>query len=345
VKCPSCAYENDDDALCCNLCSIVLKKESKPEPAPAPAPAAAPGGGPPRPRRPPMAGEPAQLAGAPEINALFLLALKKGQENQFPVSEVLMARLYQELDAETGGDIVAALGEAWLKTTSLGAEDKQKAVILLKATEDGVRRGDLRQAMGTGLPLMALARDPTAEGAKFALALLGIKGAAAATTAPMPAGAPPVAEPVAIDSQDAMKAVFTLAEHNVFARHVTEATRLMTRLVTELPAEDVQTLVTLSVEAWLKTEAFPREKLDAARAAAVAAAAAVGRRDFGAAHHAMAPVVRMITRAEPGPGFKMTLLVMGLKGAAEKKPAAAAAPSVSESAPPPAPGAANKPRF
>lgn len=326
MKCPACGYDNADDALCCNLCSIVLQKE---KPAPAPAPAAPPAASS-SPKRPPMAGEPAVLAGAAEINALFLLALKKGQENQFPVSELLMARLYQELDPELGGDIVAALGQAWLETTALGAEDKQKALVLLKATEDGVRRGDLRQALGTGLPLMALARDANAECAKLSLALLGLKGAANATLAPRPAPAAPVAEPLTLDSQEAWKALFTLAEHNVFARHVTEAGRLMTRLVTEVALEDVQTMLTLAVEAWLKTEAFPPEKLEAARAGALQAAAAAGKEDFAAAHAAMAPLLRMITRAEPGPGFKLTLLVMGLQGAAKRTPA---------------PGAANKPRF
>jgi hypothetical protein len=314
------------------MCSIVLAKAAAPPPPPA---------APPRQRpapRPLMEGEPARLDTGEGLNALFLLALKKGQESQFPVAEKLMARLYQELEPEFGAEVVEALGAAWLKGTALPADKKAKAAELLQATAGHLKAGSLVDAFASGFLLMSLAQETTAEAAKLNLALLGIKGAQSAAVEaerrPMAAAAPPVAEPTKVDSQDAMKALLTLAEHNVFARHVTEATRLMTRLVTEVAVEDAQTLLTLSVEAWLKTEAFPREKLDAARAAAMTAAAAVGKRDFGAAHQAMAPIVRMITRAEPGPGFKMTLLVMGLKGAAEKT-----------AAPPPSPGAANTPRY
>lgn len=32
AKCPACAYENADEALCCNLCQAVLRKEKKVEP-------------------------------------------------------------------------------------------------------------------------------------------------------------------------------------------------------------------------------------------------------------------------------------------------------------------------
>lgn len=336
MNCPSCGTENPAGADCCTLCSLVLPKEA-PKAAPAPAPAPAKRFYRPPPRHP-LPGEPERLGTGEELNALFLLALKKGQEKQFHVSELLMARLYQELEPGFAAEVLEALGAAWLKATALPEDKKGKAQELLRSTAAHLRAGSLMDAFASGFLLMSLAQEPTAEAAKVSLALLGLKGAQAAAVAaerlPTAASAPPVAEPLSLDSQEDWKALFLLAEHNVLARHLTEASRLMTRLVQELAREDLQALIALSVEAWLKTESFPPEKAKPAQDAALAAAAAAGRRDFDAAHRAMAPLVRLITKADTGPGFKMTLLTMGLKGAA-KPP----------EAPAPAPGAANTPRY
>lgn len=296
------------------MCALVL-----PQAAPA---AAKP---PPRRYRPPprvrMPGEPESLGTGEELNALFLLALQKGQENQFHVCELLMARLYQDLEPGFSAEVLEALGAAWLKATGLAEDKKAKAAELLKTTAAHLRAGSLADAFASGFLLMSLAQEPTAEAGKLSLALLGLKGAQAAAVAaerlPTAASAPPVAEPLSLDSQEDWKALFQLAEHNVLARHLTEASRLMTRLVKEMALGDLQALLALSVEAWLDTESFPPEKKAQAQAAALAAAAAAGKEDFGAAHQALAPLVRQITKADTGPGFKMTLLTMGLKGAAK----------------------------
>lgn len=296
------------------MCALVLPKAAPPAAKPPPSPRYRP---PPRVRLP---GEPEALGTGEELNALFLLALQKGQENQFHVCELLMARLYQDLEPGFSAEVLEALGAAWLKATGLPPDKKAKAQELLKTTAAHLRGGSLADAFASGFLLMSLSQEPTAEAAKVSLALLGLKGAQAAAVAaerlPTAAAAPPVAEPLSLDSQDDWRALFRLAEHNVLARHLTEASRLMTRLVKEVARADLQALIAVSVEAWLATESFPPEKKAQAQAGALAAAAAAGRDDFGGAHQALAPLVRMITRADTGPGFKMTLLTMGLKGAA-----------------------------
>lgn len=317
MNCPSCGAENAPGAESCTLCSLVLPREA---PEPAPAPAAAKRFFRPPPRHP-LPGEPERLGSGEELDALFRLAVQKGEEKQFHVCESLMARLYQELEPAFAAELLEALGAAWLVKTGLPQDKKEKAAGLLKTTAAHLRGGSVVDAFASGFLLLSLAQEPMAEAAKLSLALLGLKGAQAAAVAaerlPTAASAPPVAEPLTLSSQDDWKALFTLAEHNVLHRHLTEASRLMTRLVKELAVGDLQALIALSVEAWLKTEAFPQEKAASAQAAAMTAAAAAGRRDFPGAHQALAPLVRMITKADTGPGFKMTLLAMGLKGAAK----------------------------
>jgi len=35
MKCSACGYDNAPEALCCNLCQVVLRRETKPKPPPA----------------------------------------------------------------------------------------------------------------------------------------------------------------------------------------------------------------------------------------------------------------------------------------------------------------------
>lgn len=309
MNCPSCGAENAPGAQCCTLCSLLLPQQApvarrfyRPPPAH------------------PLPGEPERLDGARALDALLRLAVQKGEEKQFHLSERLMARLYQELEPGLAAELLETLGAAWLKATGLPADKKEKADGLLKTTAAHLRAGSLEDAYAAGFLLLSLAQEPAPAAAQLSLALLGLKGARAAAVAaerrPTAATAPPAAEPTALASQDDWKALFSLAEHNVLHRHLTEASRLMTRLVTELAVGDLQALIALSVEGWLRTEGLAPDRAASAQAAAMAAAACAGKRDFGGAHQALAPLVRQITKADTGPGFKMTLLAMGLKGAA-----------------------------
>lgn len=313
MNCPSCGGENADGALSCGLCSLVL------EPGRAQPPRAAFKRLPPK--RPLLPGEPAALEGE-SLDALLRLAFRRGEQGDFASCESLMGRLYLELEPEDAAEMTRALGRAWLGVAKLPAGRKEAAASLLEKTVAHLRRHDLEDALAASLLLLSYAQEETAEAARFSLALLGIKGARAARSAAeleaLPAPEPPVAEPRTLDSVEAWQALFELAQHNALARHLTEASRLMTRLASELPVADLQAMIALVVEAWLKTEGFEPEKRALARALALEAAAAAGKKDLAAAHRCLARLVGLITKGDIGPGFKMTLLAMGLRGAAGK---------------------------
>lgn len=350
-KCPSCGYDNADDALSCNLCSIVLRKEKPAAPPPPAAPAAGPAA------RPLLPGEPADLNSGKGLNDLLLLALKKGTENQFPVAEALMARVYRELSPLTCQELLQAVGLAWLKLSPKGV-DQAQALALLNSIAACVGRGDLRTAVPTVVDLMGLVKEPSAEGFKMQLFLLGVKGAATgahatpqgskpASDSPVgiaASGGPPCKEPASLEDPERWVDITRLAEHHAHRGDPLEAARLMGRLCAEIPAADLKAVLIACVNRYGESIPLTPELGAFLDKAKNDAAAAAERRDFAGAYAAMHPIVKSVT--DPGKALKVVMLTAGLMHAmqeAAKKPSPGPARSDAAAAPPP--GAANKPRF
>ena len=183
MKCPSCAYENAEDALYCNLCQYVFRKEK---------PAA-----PPRPSEDELlaqakklmadatpAGGPAKLATADDINALLLAALELGKTERFDEARDLMARLYFEVDPLLCRDMLLAFSQAWAKTSTCPKPDVMIGLELIKVAAEAAGRKDWPSAWKAATPAMHKVKDLTADAFRLQLTLLGLKGAAMVGQAP-----------------------------------------------------------------------------------------------------------------------------------------------------------------
>ena len=178
MKCQSCGSENEDEALCCTLCSIVLQKPKEPTPPPKPAPAAAPA----PPKAPAAAaapGEPARLDGPDAQNALIALAQERMLADDMPEAARLMTRLFLEASPGESEYHLMQAGEDWLKEAYLGVEQETLAHERITAATKAVSVGDFAAghlALKDLYPLVKLDLTPCW---KFVMFTLGLKGAAA----------------------------------------------------------------------------------------------------------------------------------------------------------------------
>lgn len=327
MNCSGCGYENADDAVCCNLCQLVLRKETPAAPpAPAPAPAS-----------PGVPGEPATLDAAQSIADILLLALKQGTANNFDEAERLMSRIFLEADPLLARDLLGAAGDAWMKVASGSAKDSAQALLLVKACAAAGMTGDHAKAAEMSAAAAPLITDLTSESFRLQLLLMGVRGASKrGGRKAAPAAASATGEPEKLTSIGTWAALISLAQKHALTGNLNEAMRLTTRLFCELALGDCETLLVVAGDAWLESSKLAPAQKDAARGHIAAAGKAAKAEDFEGARAALTPALMMVDKDDVGPGMKLALLGLGLKGAAaRKKPA----PSM------PPPGAANTPRY
>ncbi|MDX6770884.1 MAG: hypothetical protein SF051_15220 [Elusimicrobiota bacterium] len=339
MNCPSCGYDNAEDALSCNLCQLVLRKEkaAAPPPMPAPAPAsAAPASADGR-----LPGEPARMDNAQAFADILLLALKQGTAERFDEAERLMARVFLEGDPLLARDLLGAAGDAWHKATRL--ERAAEALLMVKAAAAATVTGDFDKAATLAMGASPLVKETTAEAFRLQLLLLGVRGAAKRGGRKAAKTAPAGGEPAKLDSFEAWRDLLELATQTALSGDLAGCARLASRFFRELNLTDCENLMLSVGESWLKTAGLPPDAEAAARASVKAAAAAAGREDFAGAHAALVPALQLLPKDRVGPGMRVAVLALGLKammGAAAPAPV----PSILPDAAPP-PGAANKPRF
>lgn len=160
LRCPSCGAENEAATTCCTMCGVVLPKA-----APAQAPA--------------FVRSDAPLKTGADIAALLVSALRLAQTRDYAGAEKLMARLYLEVDGDLAGSVLLACGAEWLKSAKLSDADRRTANALLTLIAASVERRDLSPVVEGAVALIALVKEPSAEGIRLQLLLLGLKGAVA----------------------------------------------------------------------------------------------------------------------------------------------------------------------
>ena len=175
MKCPQCGYDNAEDALCCNLCQLVLRRE-KPKAAPPPPPRAG--------------GEPAKLDSAQAISDLILCALRKVQEENFPEAERVMARLYAEVDSATCRQLLGAAYAAWARTSARAKPEIVIAGAAIEQMGEALVEGNLSSAQALAASVMPTVAEITPDAFRLSLLLLGLVGAAKRGVKPF-AGPPP----------------------------------------------------------------------------------------------------------------------------------------------------------
>ena len=172
MKCPSCGSENEEAALCCTLCSIVLPqpKEPTPPPKPAPAPAPAPAAAAP--------GEPARLDGPDAQRALIALAQERMLADDLKEAARLMTRLFLEVSPGEAEYLLMTAGEDWLKEAYLGVEEETTAREGLAAAGKAAGLSDFASAHAALKQLFPLVKLDLTPGWRFVMFTLGLKGAA-----------------------------------------------------------------------------------------------------------------------------------------------------------------------
>ncbi|MDD5630328.1 MAG: hypothetical protein PHU21_14785, partial [Elusimicrobia bacterium] len=160
LKCPHCGYENEDAALCCNLCQNVLRKE-KPAPPPAPPPP-----------------EPAKLDSLDALKALLVAARAAADRGDQGEIARLMGRLFLETDLDDLKAVLAAAGELWLQSTALDPVRAAASRAELAVAAQAAAQEDFAKALA--FVKLVLDKAPAAPGQDLTLALLavGLKSAA-----------------------------------------------------------------------------------------------------------------------------------------------------------------------
>jgi tetratricopeptide (TPR) repeat protein len=154
LKCPNCGYDNEDAAVCCNLCQQVLRKE---KPAAPPAPAL---------------GEPKALDSLDALKAL--LAAARAALDRADKGEVsrLMGRLFLETDFSSLREIVLAAGELWLTTTALDPVRTATSRAEIGVAAEAVSQEDFPKAFV--FVKQVLDKAPAVPGQDLTLALLAV---------------------------------------------------------------------------------------------------------------------------------------------------------------------------
>jgi hypothetical protein len=306
MKCPNCAYENEEGALACNLCQAVLQRET-PKAAPAPAPDA---------QAARAAGEPASLDSGQAINQLLLLALQAGP-SRMNEAERLMRRLYEEVGVIDCAEILVATCDAALKASSQAPAEKEVVRAVVAAASKALAQGRLADSARALQPLLPKLAETTAEAFRFQLIALGLRSAAKA-----PAGDP--GEPRALHTPAGLNQLFVHAISVAGNKDIAALDRLMGRLYFELGAEFTADLLAGLGTAWLGSGAYGTKGV--ALAAEVGQAVAAVRRSAPGEAFAILKKVCAEQKAEGDVGLRFGLVVIALKEPMRgSKPAAAPA--------------------
>ncbi len=242
MKCPSCAYDNAEDALSCNLCQFVLRKEK---------PAAPPAGAP---------VEPGRIASAKDVADLFLLALQAGTANRFDEAERLMTRVITELSPAEAAELMRASAQRWAQASARPAPEVAIALEAAKMVAEFIITRNFEGAGAVAASMAPSAAETNPDAFRFQLVLLGVRGASRG--AEQAAGAP-----AKLDSPQAVERVFMLAQEALLAGKPDDAARLAARILLELTPNSAGELLTAFGHAWLQAcPLTPAEKIDARQA-------------------------------------------------------------------------------
>lgn len=165
MKCPQCGYDNAEDALSCNLCQAVLRKEQKKAPAHA---------------LPPPAGEPAKLGSIENVQAIMKLAMAAVKAERMDEARRLMTRIFVECTPNACRNVLNAAADIWLDSLNTAGLAPAAAKSLIDQGAALVAGGKLSEGLALFNQATALAREVSGQNMMFPLLLIGVKGAAAA---------------------------------------------------------------------------------------------------------------------------------------------------------------------
>jgi hypothetical protein len=161
-----------------------------------------------------------------------------------------------------------------------------------------------------------------------------------------PKAAPPAAggEPPRLDSAQAISALILAALAKTQAEDFPEAERIMARLYAEVDRETCRQLLGAAYGAWAQTSGRPKPEIVIAGAAIEQMGAALVEGNLSSAQALAASVMPTVAEITPD-AFRLSLLLLGLVGAAKRgvKPFAGPPPGMGAppATPPPA-GGGNK---
>lgn len=161
VKCPGCGYENADEALSCNLCQRVLRKEKPAAP-------------------PPAAGEPKALDSLEAVKALVQAAMQAAGERKTSETSRMMKRVFLEMAVGDGKQILLTAGDIWIQ--SLGMDEAQAALArgMIKLAAEAAGKESYDGAFKILQPLVARTGADPRQNPTLPLLVIGLQAAAGA---------------------------------------------------------------------------------------------------------------------------------------------------------------------